>query len=265
MNLKIHHQTKYRYETPSLQGLQQIRLAAQSTADQRVVDWHLSFENALSQASYFDHFENKVELISFMPDAHEITVNITGTVEVSNTAGILRDAREQAPKWLYLRPGPLTNIGQRIKKLVGGVNQSDPLAMLHHLMRLIHKKINYQIGASNVRWTAEDALKGKVGVCQDQAHVFIASARTLEFPARYVSGYLFRPDTDEQSAMHAWAEVHVLGLGWVGFDVANCISPDDRYVKVAVGLDYDDAAPIKGVQRGGKSESQKVVIKVSQQ
>ena len=112
--------------------------------------------------------------------------------------------------------------------------------------------------------TAEDALAAGRGVCQDHAHVFVAAARHLGHPARYVSGYLMLDDRVEQDASHAWAEVWIEGLGWVGFDVSNGISPDERYVGVARGLDYRDAAPISGVRFGSGEEELHVSVQVQQ-
>ena len=105
----------------------------------------------------------------------------------------------------------------------------------------------YTLKSSDVATTAEAALTAGRGVCQDQAHVFIAAARALGIPARYVSGYLLIDGREEQEAGHGWAEGFVDGLGWIGFDVANAICPDDRYVRVASGRDYLDAAPVKGL------------------
>ena len=107
-------------------------------------------------------------------------------------------------------------------------------------------------------------VEAGTGVCQDHAHVFVTAARLLGLPARYVSGYLFVEDGQED-ASHAWAEVAVEGLGWVGFDVANQISPDERYVRLAVGLDYREAAPISGVRRGAGGETLEVDVSVTDQ
>jgi transglutaminase-like putative cysteine protease len=112
---------------------------------------------------------------------------------------------------------------------------------------------------------AEDALEAGRGVCQDHAHVFIAATRLLGYPARYAGGYLMMNDRVQQDAGHAWAEAHVEGLGWVGFDVSNAISPDARYVRVATGLDYREAAPVSGMRFGAASESLDVSIQVQQQ
>jgi len=102
-------------------------------------------------------------------------------------------------------------------------------------------------------------------VCQDHSHIFIACAREMGMPARYVSGYLMIDGATAQDAMHAWAEAHVDALGWVGFDVSNAISPDARYVRVATGLDYADASPVSGTRVGGTGERLEVRIDVVQQ
>ncbi|MEM7291095.1 MAG: transglutaminase family protein, partial [Pseudomonadota bacterium] len=98
----------------------------------------------------------------------------------------------------------------------------------------------------------------------DHAHIFLGAARMLGFPARYVSGYLMLNDRVDQDASHAWTEVHVDGLGWVGFDISNRISPDERYIPVATGLDYLETAPISGMRFGASSESMVVNLQVQQ-
>ena len=118
---------------------------------------------------------------------------------------------------------------------------------------------------SHAETTAEDALESGQGVCQDHAHILIAAARSLDLPARYISGYLMMEGHPEQTASHAWAEVHLNGLGWVGFDAANKICPDDRYVRIASGLCYRDAAPISGLIHGEAKETLKVSVTVEQQ
>ena len=100
--------------------------------------------------------------------------------------------------------------------------------------------------------------------CQDFAHVFVAAARTLGIPARYVSGYFLRTDTIDQEAGHAWAEAHVPDLGWIGFDPAQGLCTTDRYVRIAIGADGNDAAPVRGARVGGLDESLSVAIQVQQ-
>lgn len=122
---------------------------------------------------------------------------------------------------------------------------------LHRLSAAVFAAIRYEKGHTDAVTSAEDALVSGHGVCQDHAHVFIGATRMLGFPARYVSGYLLMNDRTDQEASHAWAEAHVEGLGWVGFDISNAISPDNRYVRVATGCDYRDAAPVTGITLGG--------------
>jgi transglutaminase-like putative cysteine protease len=129
----------------------------------------------------------------------------------------------------------------------------------------VREAIAYQIGETSADTTAEQALTRGVGVCQDHAHTFIAAARLLGTPARYVSGYLLMDGQVDQEAGHAWAEAHVAGLGWVGFDVSNAISPDRRYVRVATGADYRDAAPVTGIAQGSGQADLAVRLAVEQQ
>jgi hypothetical protein len=132
-------------------------------------------------------------------------------------------------------------------------------------MLSIAARIRYDIGLTDAATPAASALARGHGVCQDHAHVFVSAARGLGFPARYVSGHLFREDGRTlQEAGHAWAEAHVPGLGWVGFDPSNGVSPTDAYVRIAVGLDYLEAAPVRGTRYGGGEESLEVRITVDQ-
>ena len=145
------------------------------------------------------------------------------------------------------------------------IRGENDLDTCHALSSAIREAVAYEVGGSETEWTAEEALKAGKGVCQDHSHVFIACAREMDIPARYVSGYLKMDDRDEQDATHAWAEAHVPDLGWVGFDVSNAISPDMRYVRVATGLDYDEVAPVSGTRFGGAGEKLSVEIEVAQQ
>jgi transglutaminase-like putative cysteine protease len=162
---------------------------------------------------------------------------------------------------------PLTRPGPKLRALLRevGTDRDDRLDWLHRLSASVRDAVAYRLGETGVRTTAEQAVEQGGGVCQDHAHVFIAAARMADIPARYVSGYLMMDDRIEQDATHAWAEAHVDGLGWVGFDVSNGISPDRRYVRVATGRDYRDAAPVTGVSVGGRSAGMEVQVAVEQQ
>jgi transglutaminase-like putative cysteine protease len=122
------------------------------------------------------------------------------------------------------------------------------------------QELRFDVDATDATTTAAEALAAGHGVCQDFAHIFAAAARLLGIPARYVSGHLARAEHLQQDAAHAWAEALVPDLGWVAFDPANGVCADDAYVRVAIGLDYLDAAPIRGARRGGGMEQLTVAV-----
>jgi hypothetical protein len=157
-----------------------------------------------------------------------------GAVETSETAGIAGPHTGPAPLWLFSEPTELTEAGENVRGLLGGIDSSDGVDALHESAARILAHAPYEFGTTEVTSTAEEALEAGIGVCQDHAHIFVAAARTFGIPARYVSGYLMRDDTEEQDAGHAWAQAWVDPLGWVGFDHSNGISPDERYVQVAI-------------------------------
>jgi transglutaminase-like putative cysteine protease len=125
--------------------------------------------------------------------------------------------------------------------------------------------MEYDTAPTYATTTAAEAFALKRGVCQDLTHIFIAAARSLNVPARYVGGYFRRDDgVVAQDAGHAWAEAFVPGLGWVAFDAANGMCATDAHVRVAVGLDFLGAAPVRGMRYGGAGEKLAVSVHVDQ-
>ena len=265
MRLSIKHTTRYDYSAPVPYGVQQIRLSPKATRGQIVRDWKITVEGGQQQVAFDDHHRNHVILFSFEPEVTQLVVRAEGVVEMSDTAGVVGVHQGLAPLWLFQKPTEHTLAGKGCRELLRVVEGDSDLERMHDLSARIHGTIAYETGKSEIAWSAEDALAAGHGVCQDHAHVFIACARAMGLPARYVSGYLRMDGQDEQNATHAWAEAHVEGLGWVGFDVSNAISPDTRYVRVATGLDYTEAAPIVGHRYGLAEESMDVSLSVTQQ
>lgn len=266
MRLKIRHQTTYRFDTPMDYGLQQLRKSPKSHGTQDVITWSITLDGAREELGYQDEHMNTVQLVSFEPDTTEVTITCAGEVETRDTGGIIGRHGGFLPMWLFHRTTPLTRAGQGVRALARGVGPDlDPVARLHGLSTAVADAVSYQKGTTEVAMTAEEVLAAGQGVCQDQAHVFISAARLLGYPARYVSGYLMLDDTVVQEAGHAWAEAWTEGVGWIGFDVSNGISPDARYVKIATGFDYSNAAPVSGLRFGTGAETLDVSLEVEQQ
>ncbi len=258
MTLSIRHTTHYAFAQPVVHALQRLRLTPKETQGQRIVDWAMTFDNAHAELQYDDQHFNHVTLIGLAPGAHEVTVTCQGTVVTEDNAGVIGRHSGHLPLWSFLRQTSLTRPGVKLRALLrevagtgAGGADSAPLDFLHALSGLIRERVAYEAGRTHSATTAEESVGHGAGVCQDHAHIFIGAARTAGIPARYVSGYLMMDDRIEQEATHAWAEAHVDGLGWVGFDVSNGICPDPRYVRVATGADYRDAAPVTGISFGG--------------
>lgn len=267
MRLAIRHTTHYRFERPVVHAIQRLRLTPKSTQGQEIVAWDMAFENAERQFAYEDQHRNLTTLITMLPGAEEVTITCSGTVDTHDFAGVIGQHSGHLPLWSFRGQTPLTRPGAGIRALARELRKDalGTLETLHALSARIRDAVVYQAGVTGVGTSAEDALTQGCGVCQDHAHLFIATARALGIPARYVSGYLMMNDRIEQDATHAWAEAHVEDLGWVGFDVSNGISPDQRYVRVATGRDYRDAAPITGMSTGSASQELSVSVAVEQQ
>jgi transglutaminase-like putative cysteine protease len=264
MRLSISHTTTYRFSQPVLHGLQRLRLRPKDTHGQTVREWHMDFHGAKVEVEYDDHHHNATTLVSLEPGASQVSVTCRGLVDTSDKAGIIGHHAGHMPLWSFLRPTPLTRAGLRVRALVSSipVDRHDPLAFLHALSDTVRAAMEYVPGVTDSETTAEQALAAGHGVCQDQTQVFISAGRLVGVPMRYVGGYLLMDDRVEQDAGHGWAEAHVEGLGWVGFDVSNGISPDERYVRVATGCDYREAAPVTGIATGAGESSLHVAVKV---
>ena len=267
MLLTIAHETRYSFDHGVSHGLQRLRLRPKSTHGQQIVDWTTSLEGARPEAEYDDQHLNHVELVSLEPGAREVVITCTGTVRTVDNNGVLGDHVGHMPLWCFLRATPLTRAGLKVRALVAGVDadRGDQLAFLHKLSDAIRAAVDYVPGTTDVKTSAEQALTAGRGVCQDHAHILISAGRLLDIPTRYVGGYLKMDGQSDQEAGHGWAEAYVRGLGWVGFDVANAICPDERYVRVATGCDYSEAAPFTGIATGTGASRLSVHVSVDEE
>ena len=266
MHIQIRHTTQFHYDDPPSYGLLQLRIAPQSSAAQTVLSWDVSLEGARKQAHYTDQHGNRIDLIEVMPDSHLLEIGVSGEVETHSNDGILGQHQQSMPLWFYRQQTPLTQMTEALHELAESIvlPSENTISDFHSLSQRIRNQVEYAPGQTGVNTTAGEALKNAKGVCQDHSHIFISIAREKGFPARYISGYLLMDDRTSQDASHAWSEVYLDGLGWVGFDVSNGISPDERYVRIAQGSDYADAAPTKGLTVGAGQENLVVSIQVQQ-
>lgn len=267
MRIHVRHATTYRYDEPALSVVQLLRLTPQPNDGQHILGWRIDLDADGHLREGRDGFGNIVHRLYTERRVPELTVTVTGEVETRDTGGVLQGADEPLPAEVFLRDTDLTQAGPELAAFARDATTGavDPLAVGHRLLNAIHSGIAFDTRATDTATSADAAFALGRGVCQDLAHIFIACARLLDIPARYVSGHLMRSDGQVfQEAAHAWAEALVPGLGWVAFDPTNGVSATDAYIRIATGLDYRDAAPVRGTRYGGGAEHMTVELRVAE-
>jgi len=248
--------------------IQMLRLTPRNHDGQYVARWRIDVSTDCRLDQHEDAFGNLTHAFSTEGPFSELVVTVEGEVETRDTQGIMRGTVERFPPSLYLRTTALTTPDAGIAAFAAAsrdATEGNVLNLLHHMLERLHDDVAYDTDPTHAATTAAEAFALKRGVCQDLTHIFIAAARSLAIPARYVGGYFHRDDgVDEQEAGHAWAEAFVPGLGWVAFDAANGLCATDAHVRVAIGLDYLGAAPLRGTRYGGGGEVMSVKVRVDQ-
>jgi transglutaminase-like putative cysteine protease len=265
MRLTVDHVTRYSYDAPARSVVQSHRLTPSAFAGQRVIDWEVTVEGGTKGARHRDGAGDLVQGWTIPGPVSEVAVHVRGTVETEDLAGVLRGHRETVSPDCYLGDTLPTRLDMALIALADSATAPDALSLAHALSAAVSDAIAYRPGVTHAHTTAAEALALGEGVCQDHAHALIACARHRGLPARYVSGYLsVTEDGAAHEAAHAWAELHIPRLGWVGFDPANRCCPDARYIRLGSGLDAQDAAPIRGIARGGGREEMDVTVAIQQ-
>ena len=266
MRIRIDYETKYAYARPARFIVQTLRVTPGSTESQQVRDWRIETDVDTRLRRSEDAFGNIVHTLYTERPTEVLTIRVTGEVATSDTGGVLRCGPERLSPLVYLRDSPLTHADAALREFTDQVGtEGDALTRLHRLMAAIHREVAFMVGSTTADHTAADAFAQRQGVCQDHSQIFIACARRMGIPARYISGHLHRTDgLIDQDAAHAWAEAWVPALGWVGFDAANGIAPTEHYVRVASGLDALGASPFRGTSYGGGMETMTVALRVRQ-
>jgi transglutaminase-like putative cysteine protease len=267
MRLSVSHTTTYRYSEPTRRIIQLLRVTPASFQAQTVLSWRIDVDCDARLRQGRDGYGNATHMLYVDAPIRSLAISVTGRVLTEDSAGMVRGIAGDLPPQVFVRETALTSAGDALDWLAMEVDGEggNPLDRLHSLNRQIHARMRFDADATGVGTRAEEAFAAGHGVCQDFAHIFIAAARRLGVPARYISGHLFRRDGAHlQPAAHAWVEAWVDTLGWVAFDPTNGICTDDAYLRIACGLDYQDAAPVVGARSGGGAEELSVEVSVHQ-
>ncbi|UXH78633.1 transglutaminase family protein [Roseateles amylovorans] len=270
MHLHISHETVYTYDAPLNRSTQYLRLTPRPAPGVRVLSWHLQLPASASICK--DAFGNTMHVLSLDGPRGEIHLRAIGEV-ITDDAPPHPDPTDELPAPLFLRDSPLTRADASLRSFAAGFAEAaaqDAHAALMALMQAVGDRMPYVQGFTDAATPAAQAFSSGYGVCQDHAQVFACCARLLGLPARYVSGYLA---TDAAHvASHAWAEVRLPAGGasfpdapaggWLGYDVSNQCLADARHVKLAIGADYLDACPVRGVRTGGGMETMRAEVLV---
>jgi len=263
MLIRVEHATSYEYSEPVLATTQYLRMTPLSGRTQAVESWAVTCPGAIT-TPWQDQYGNLCHTLTVPKPVDRLDIKVCGLVRTRDTNGVAGTASSELPAGLYLRETPYTAATGPIRDFAGRFKakpKEDLIETLHEVMLGIADAVEYSPGDTHVHTTGAEALEQGTGVCQDHAHVFCTVCRVLGIPARYVSGYLTHGFGHEaHTASHAWGEALVDSLGWVGFDPTNRACPDESYIRTAVGLDYGEAGPVRGVRAGGGVETMTVSV-----
>ena len=267
MRIRISHAISYDYAEPARQITQILRLTPRDHDGQHVMSWRIEPSIDGRMRASRDAHGNIVH--SFYADGpiSSLTIRIDGVVETTDLAGVVRGGIERVPCDVYRRDTLLTAQDEALCGFAeeAAAGAGTELSQMHALMAAVNARMTCVDATGRTGVGAAAAFQAQEAIAQDIAHVFMACARHLGLPARYVSGYVAQAqDLPHANGAHAWAEVHLDDYGWIGFDCANAICPIDTHVRVAVGLDFTDAAPVRGARQGGEGESLNVLVSARQ-
>ena len=262
MQMHIRHETRYRYERPVKYSVQSLHLTPRRDLSQRALAWNIIAPGR--RLEQIDAYGNISHLLTVEEPHREIRIIVHGIVETAE-ADARQDDGPLSPL-AYLAPTKLTQPNEKLKAFAQDALQTvtDPKERAQALAEAVLGAVRYKSGASDVQDSAAVAFESGEGVCQDHAHVYIASARAMGMPARYVSGYIYTGDAND-AASHAWVDVWLGSeLGWQSMDVTHTRPAVRTYCRLAVGRDYLDAAPVRGVRQGGGGEKMEANVLVAE-
>lgn len=256
MKFLINHQTTYRYDFPVKRSVQYLRLTPQTLGHQRVLNWQIAAAGEMYKQ--VDGFANCWHTLCVGREHQELLIMAQGEVEIADQIDCIVDDRVSPV--VFTAPTSLTHTDEALLDFAAQHLTTPNRSSLIELSAAIIDKMPYTAGQTHVMTKAADSFELGLGVCQDHTHVLLACARAKGLPARYVSGYLYSID-ETHVASHAWAEVWLDGA-WYCFDVSNQLFSPTQHVQLAIGRDYLDAAPVRGVRQGGGNEAMHALVQV---
>jgi transglutaminase-like putative cysteine protease len=280
MAYSVRHITRFRYEPAVRESVMEVRMQPRTDARQRCLSFSLDVSPRANMMMYRDFFGNAVHHFD-IPGQHElIEVAAQAVVEVlpplAAQAGAVRDWREldarvaQGDYWEMMLPSHYarpTELLEKLREKLDLKRRGYPLELLRELNTEMYEFFEYAPNTTKVDSPIDEALESRQGVCQDFAHIMIALVRQLKIPCRYVSGYLFHEDSAKDrspaGATHAWVEAYLGELGWAAFDPTNNLPGCERHIRVAIGRDYADVPPTRGVHKGEAGSELSVTVSVS--
>jgi transglutaminase-like putative cysteine protease len=258
MRLSISHDTTFSYEHQVRSSVQYLRLTPQNSARQTVLDWQLKLPRPVRAQR--DPYGNILHVLTLEEPHDSLVIHASGHVEIDTSFDGEPDPQAPHP---FMRSTPLTEADAALREFaLKHCGERRDREALIDLMQALALAMPNQPGSTELGSTAAQAFARGAGACKDHANAFLACVRSLGLPARYVSGYLCSEDS-AHLATHAWAEVWIEGV-WYSFDVTNGLCRPERHLKLAVGMDYLDACPVRGMQRGGGSEQMHAQLQVSE-
>lgn len=268
MKLEITHSTRYGYTSPIAETVMELRLRPMDGVAQRCLDFKLELSHGIKPRTYVDGYGNQVHYFNLVRPHTNLSVTSRSVVET----GLEPDAdagEELVQDFLRFRSpvAQVEGVGElAVRHAITKPDSPEAIeAALDELTLSISREFTYDRTVTNVYTAVADVLALRAGVCQDFAHLFVAVARTMGVPARYVSGYIHAPgERSVDTASHAWAEAWVPGRGWVGFDATHPVRTTEHHVRLAVGRDYSDAAPTRGVYVGAATGSMTIKVRTRQ-
>ncbi len=264
MKLEIVHSTRYRYTGPIAETVMEVRLRPMNGNGQRCLDFKLEVSHGVNARTYIDGFGNHVHYFNLVRPHGGLSVVSRSTVETGLRAD--SDAGEDLVRDFLRFRSPVKEV-DGVRELARRHAIPDPASAesvehaLEALTLTISREFTYDRTVTNVYSAVDEVVTLKAGVCQDFAHLFIAVARAMGVPARYVSGYIHTPGERVAAASHAWAEAWIVGRGWAGFDATHPVRTTPHHVRLAVGRDYTDAAPTRGVYVGSATGTMSITVK----